>query len=79
MFLLFSFRGKLSSRTAKDGRIRDLNCPLDQMTAAANRITADQFNPQIADYVKRRKDAFLSQMSTVLMMEPLLGIKDVSS
>lgn len=68
MFLLFSFRGKLSSRTAKDGRIRDLNCPLDQMTAAANRITADQSNPQIADYVKRRKDAFLSQTSTALTM-----------
>lgn len=41
--------------------------PLDQMTIVANRITADQSNPEIADYVKGCKDAFLSKIYMMLM------------
>lgn len=56
-----------SKRRRKEGFPQDTNFPLDQMTIVANRITADQSNTEIADYVKSCKDAFLSKIYMTLI------------
>lgn len=45
----------------------DMSFPVDQMSTGANKITVDQPNPEIGDYVKRCKDAFMSKIYMTLL------------